>query len=141
MNNNQPDSEENADVALPSVPTLPPMEFTNMVAQIQPVVANPNSTTQRLTTRSRMKFKDGVRGNKLVFIQPEHVAKYPDELIDGSVILDGTVTTIPNAQKNIYQYNLIWMTNGLLPILFATEHLRCKFLKYNATELHQLQEA
>ncbi len=102
MNNNQPDSEENADVALPSVPTLPPMEFTNMVAQIQPVVANPNSTTQRLTTRSRMKFKDcGVRGNKLVFIQPEHVAKYSDELIDGSVILDGTVTTIPNAQKNI----------------------------------------
>ncbi len=33
------------------------------------------------------------------------------------------------------------MTNGLLPILFATEHLKCKFLKYNATELCQLQEA
>ncbi len=94
LNNNQPDPEENADVAPPAVPTFPPIELTNMVAQIQPVVANPNSTAQRLTTRSRMKIKDcGVRGNKLVFIQPEHVAKYPDKLIDGSVILDGTITT------------------------------------------------
>ena len=50
-----------------------------------------------------MKFKGcGVRGNKIIFIRPQYLDKYNDDLIGLNVLLNGTVTAVPSLRKNFH---------------------------------------
>ena len=52
------------------------------------------------STRQRMKLKDcGVRGNKILFVRQQDLAKYDDQLIALDVLLNGTITVVPNTQR------------------------------------------
>jgi hypothetical protein len=54
-----------------------------------------------------MKFKDcGVRGNKYLFIHASNIALYSDDLLPDILVLVGGITIVPNASKNIVEYNV-----------------------------------
>ena len=52
-----------------------------------------------------IKFKEcGVRGDKLLFVGSQNIEMYPEDLISDTLVIDGTITRVPNAQKNILEY-------------------------------------
>ena len=101
----------------------------------------PFQTEARPVCHFRMKFKDcGVRGNKYLFICPSRIALYSDDLLPDSLVLDGVLTSVLNASKNVVDYDVRWQTNCLLPVLFSMDHLCTKFLKGNLEAMTELQE-
>jgi hypothetical protein len=143
MNNNQLDLQSNNDTeaeiqppeGLPVVPpTLPPMDVVvgdadTLSEQLTPADA-PIQTAVRPVFHVGMKFKDcGVQGNKSLFIHLSNIAVYPEDLIPDTLVLDGNITNLPNAYKNIVEYNVQWQTNGLLPVPFDMYHLCTKLFK------------
>ena len=79
-----------------------------------------------------MKFKDcGVRWNKIVFVRPQDLQKYSNNLIGLSTFLNGTITVVPNLQRDSHDYQVVWATNGSLPISSDHDHLHTMFNKSN----------
>ena len=84
------------------------------------------------TTRQHMKFKDcDVKGNKIVFVHPQDLQKYSNDLIGLSTFLDGNITVEPNLQRDCQDYHVMWATDGCLPVSFDKDHLHTKFNESN----------
>ncbi len=126
-------------------PTLPAMVFEDVqeyggIGEITASRVPPTENVRRRPTR--MKFKGcGVRGNKLVFIANEHIEKYNDDIVESSLFLEGTINSIPNVQKNMFDYIVAWNTNGTLPVMFDMNHLRTKFFKGDSQQMILLRES
>ena len=89
-----------------------------------------------------MKFKDcGIRGNKIVFIRPQDLFKYSDDLIDLSTLFNRTITVVPNLQRECHDYQVVWATDGCLPVSFNIDHLRTKFSKSDKDDYQVLCHA
>ena len=59
------------------------------------------------------------------------VTLYSEHLLPDSLVLNGVITSVPNASKNVVDYNVRWQTNSLLPVSFSMDHLYTKCLKGN----------
>ena len=111
-------------------PTLPPMDAVPDSLP-NPAVGN-QLTAERMVHRcmNRMKYKNcGVVGTRQ-FILIENVQDvYGDDIIPPLTKLEGTITAVPNMQKQFLDYKIHWETNGLLPVSFNPEHLQVKYFK------------
>ena len=140
--------EEDVPINLSLQPTALPAIVSEDVQEyggIGEITAAPSSVLPTGTIRrrpTRMKFKGcGVRGNKLVFIANEHIEKYNDDIVESSLFLEGTINSIPNVQKNMFDYIVAWNTNGTLPVMFDMNHLRTKFFKGDSQQMILLRES
>ena len=94
------------------------------------------------STMQRMKFDDcGIRSNKIVFIRPQDLFKYSNDLIDLSTLLNGTITVVPNLQRECHDYQVIWAADGCLPVSFDIDHLHTKFSKSDKDDYQVLCHA
>ena len=54
-----------------------------------------------------MKYKNcGVIATKHFFIKEDEVDKYGDDLIPQLTVLEGTITSVPNMQKQLLDYKI-----------------------------------
>ena len=44
-------------------------------------------------------------------------------------VLEGTITSVPNMQKQLLDYKIQWKTNASLPVSFNVEDLQVKYFK------------
>ena len=87
---------------------------------------NPNLTMQS-STRQHMKFKDcGVRRNKIVFVCPQDLEKYNNDLIGLSFVLNQTITVVPNQHRNCHDYQVVWAAKRSLSVSFDNDHFCTK---------------
>ena len=94
------------------------------------------------STRQCMKFKVcGIRGNKILFVRQQDLAKYDDKLIALNVLLNGTVTVVPNKQRECHEYQVVWASDGSLPVSFDIEHFRTKFDKGDKKAMKDIRSA
>ncbi len=154
MNNNQPDSQPNGGTGeeiLPpnELPVLTPIlpqtdiafEDVDTVNKQYLTLDAPTQTAATPVCHVRMKFKDcGVCGNKYLFICPSKIALYSDDLLPDLLVLDVVITSVPNASKNVVDYNVRWQTNSLLPVSLSMDHLCIKFLKGDLEAMTKLRE-
>lgn len=74
-----------------------------------------------------MKFKDcGVRRNKVVFVHPQDLEKYNNDLIGLSYVLNQTITVVPNQHRNCHDYQVVWATKWSLSVFFDNDHFCTK---------------
>jgi hypothetical protein len=66
-----------------------------------------------------MKFKNCcVLATRDFFVNPAVQSKYPDDILQKETQIKGTITSVPNPQKGMFQFEIKWWTNGSLPVSF-----------------------
>ena len=105
-------------------PLLPPMDFTAEDASMMDVQGNKPKEDAINRRGSRMKYKNcGVLATKIFFLKDEVVDSYGNDLIPPLMTLEGTITAVPNMQKQLFDYEIHWETNASLPMSFNVNDL------------------
>ncbi len=77
-----------------------------------------------------MKYKNCVvLATKIFSLKDEVVDNYGNDLIPPLMTLEGTITAVPNMQKQLFDYEIHWETNASLPVSFNVNDLRLKYSK------------
>ena len=85
-----------------------------------------------------MKFQNcGVTVDNNVFLQVESYSKY-DDIIPVGTVLKGTSDMVPNTAKEIHEYVVRWISNGMLPITFDANDFWTRFVKGYKDEMAML---
>ena len=79
--------------------------------------------------------------NRYFFIKDEELDRYGDDVIPLLTTLEGTITAVPNMQKQLFSYVIYWETNASLPVSFDVNHLQVHCFKGDQSLMDLLKRA